>query len=232
MPPRRWARPVGLAAALAVDDGGAVGRRPDAPRGVGVVAADLAVGRVAVDHGIHVARRHRPEQVGLAQRLEGLGTLPVGLRDDADAKTLGFEQCARSPPCRSWGNHVTHQPSISSLLALTLAACGGGGSSSDIATTSSTTNVPTTAPASAASLAQQCAPDNPYRGDASTAHGPERYRLRSNGSAPTLMKPIFGTTACPPWTRQPRILRPDDHAGQPQRCRCRCPTISSALKPG
>ena len=62
--------------------------------------------------------------------------------------------------------------SISSLLALTLAACGGGGSSSDIATTSSTTNVPTTAPASAASLAQQCAPDNPYRGDASTATRP------------------------------------------------------------
>lgn len=61
--------------------------------------------------------------------------------------------------------------SISSLLALTLAACGGGGSSSDIPPTTST-NVPTTAPATAASLAQQCAPDNPYRGDASAATRP------------------------------------------------------------
>ena len=56
--------------------------------GVGVVGADFAVRRVAVDHGIHVARGHAPKQVGPAQRLERLGALPVGLGNDAHAKAL------------------------------------------------------------------------------------------------------------------------------------------------
>src|SRR5690606_18974957 len=54
----------GLAAALAVDDGRAVGpRTAHVAGGVGIVAADLPVGRVPVDHRIHVARGHTPEQV-------------------------------------------------------------------------------------------------------------------------------------------------------------------------
>jgi hypothetical protein len=85
----------GLAAALAVDDGRAVGPlAADVAGGVGVVAADLAVRRVAVDHRIHVAGRHAPEQVGLAQRLERLGALPVGLGDDAHAKALRLQHAA------------------------------------------------------------------------------------------------------------------------------------------
>ena len=84
-----------FAAALAVDNGGAVGAlAADVAGGVGVVAADFAVRRVAVDHGVHVARRHAPEQIGFAQRLERLGALPVGLGDDADAKTLVFQHAA------------------------------------------------------------------------------------------------------------------------------------------
>ena len=82
-------------AALAVDDGGTV--RPPASHvagRVGVVAADLAVRRVAVDHRIHVACRHAPEQVRLAQHLERLGALPVRLRNDADAKALRFEHAS------------------------------------------------------------------------------------------------------------------------------------------
>ena len=82
----------GLAAALAVDNGCPVGPLPaHVTRGIGVVTADLAVGGVAVDHGVHVARRHAPEQVGLAQRLEGLGALPVWLGNDAHPETLHFE---------------------------------------------------------------------------------------------------------------------------------------------
>ena len=85
----------GLAAALAVDDGGAV--RPLAAHvagGVGVVAADFAVRRVAVDHGIHVAAGHAPKQVGLAELFEGFGAGPVGLGDDADPKPLVFQHAA------------------------------------------------------------------------------------------------------------------------------------------
>ncbi|MPM68793.1 hypothetical protein SDC9_115727 [bioreactor metagenome] len=86
---------VGLAAALAVDDGGAVRALAAHVAGrVGVVTADLAVRRVAVDHRIHVARRHAPEQVRTAQRLERLGALPVRLRDDAHAKALGLQHAA------------------------------------------------------------------------------------------------------------------------------------------
>jgi hypothetical protein len=85
----------GFAAALAVDDGGTVGPlAAHVARGVGVVGADFAVRRVAVDHGIHVAAGHAPKQVGFAQGLEGLGAGPVGLGDDADPKTLVFQHAA------------------------------------------------------------------------------------------------------------------------------------------
>jgi hypothetical protein len=43
--------------------------------GVGVVAADFAVSRLAVNHAVHVARRHAPKQIRLAQRLERLCAL-------------------------------------------------------------------------------------------------------------------------------------------------------------
>ena len=86
---------VGLAAALAIDDGGPVGTlATHIAGGVGVVAADFAVGRVAVDHGIHVPAGHTPEQIRFAQGLEGLGALPVRLGDDADPKTLVFQHAA------------------------------------------------------------------------------------------------------------------------------------------
>ncbi len=85
----------GLLAALRVDQRRAVGAAAAGAAGrVGVVAADLAVGGVAVDHRIHVAGGDAEEQVRLAQRLEGLGRLPVGLRDDADAEALRLEHAA------------------------------------------------------------------------------------------------------------------------------------------
>jgi hypothetical protein len=61
---------------------------------VGVVGARLAVGGVAIDHRIHVAGSHAEEQVRLAERLESPRRQPVRLADDADAKTLRFEQPA------------------------------------------------------------------------------------------------------------------------------------------
>ena len=56
--------------------------------------AQPAVGRIAVDHRIHVAAGDAEEQARLAQRLEWFGRVPVGLRDDADPEPLGFEQPA------------------------------------------------------------------------------------------------------------------------------------------
>ena len=80
---------VGFAAALAIDNGGAVGAlAADIAGGVGVVTADFAVRRVAVDHGVHVARCHTPKQIGFAQGLERLGAGPVRLGDDAHTKAL------------------------------------------------------------------------------------------------------------------------------------------------
>jgi hypothetical protein len=84
-----------LAAALGVDQGAAVGSLAAlTARRIGVVAADPAVGRVAVDHRVHVAAGDAEEDPGLAQRLERLGRLPVGLRDDADPEALGLQQPA------------------------------------------------------------------------------------------------------------------------------------------
>ena len=61
---------------------------------VGVVGADLAVGRVLVDHGIHVAGGNAVVQARLAEDAEGVGRQPVRLADDADAVALRFKQAA------------------------------------------------------------------------------------------------------------------------------------------
>ena len=83
---------VGFAAALAIDDGGAVGAfAAEVAGGVGIVSADFAISGVTVDHRVHVARRDPPKQVGLAEGFERLGALPVGLGDDTDAKALGLK---------------------------------------------------------------------------------------------------------------------------------------------
>jgi hypothetical protein len=85
----------GLLAALRVDQRGAVGPLAAGAAGrVGVVAADLAIGRVAVDHRIHVAGGHAEEQVRLAQGRKASALLPVGLGDDAHAKALRFQHTA------------------------------------------------------------------------------------------------------------------------------------------
>ena len=83
----------GLAATLGIDGHGAVRALVRLGVGrVGVVGADLAVGRVAVDHRIHVAGGDAEEQVGFAQFPEVDRRIPVRLTNDADAETLCFEQ--------------------------------------------------------------------------------------------------------------------------------------------
>jgi hypothetical protein len=85
----------GLATALRVDHQRAV--RPPvgfAVRRVGIVGTWLAVGRVAIDHRIHVAGGDAEEQVRLAKGAEGSRRPPVGLADDADAEPLRLEQAA------------------------------------------------------------------------------------------------------------------------------------------
>ena len=71
------------------------GRLPPAPSGrVGIVAAHAPVRGVAVHHRVHVAGGHAEEQVGPAERGEGLGAVPVRLGDDADAEALGLQHPA------------------------------------------------------------------------------------------------------------------------------------------
>ncbi len=84
-----------LAATLGINDGAAV--RPFAALAagrVGIVMAQSSVRRVAVHHRIHVAAGDAEEHPWLAESLERLGRAPIGLRDDADPKPLGFEQPA------------------------------------------------------------------------------------------------------------------------------------------
>ena len=59
---------------------------------VGVFRADLAVGRIAVDQRVHVPGGDAEIQPRLAQRTKRLGRLPVGLAEDANAKTVRLEQ--------------------------------------------------------------------------------------------------------------------------------------------
>ena len=84
---------VGLLAALAVDQAGAIrSLAGDVARGIGIVGTDLLVRGVAVDHGVHVARGHPEEQIRLAELHEVVLRLPVRLGDDAHAEALGLQQ--------------------------------------------------------------------------------------------------------------------------------------------
>lgn len=84
---------VGLLAALAIDQAGAIRALAGQAAGrIGVVGADLLVGGVAVDHRVHVASSDTEEQVRLAELHEVVFAAPVRLGNDAHAKTLGFEQ--------------------------------------------------------------------------------------------------------------------------------------------
>ena len=85
----------GLAAALGIDDDGAV--RPLAAfsaRRVGVIVPQPPVRRIAVDHRVHIAAGDAEKQVRPAQRPEVGGVAPVGLGDDPDAKALRFQKPA------------------------------------------------------------------------------------------------------------------------------------------
>ena len=83
---------VGLAYALRIDEDAAVGPRArDAMGGVGIVAADAAIRRVAVHHRVHVAAGDAEEQFRLAEPREVARRVPVGLRDDADPEALRLE---------------------------------------------------------------------------------------------------------------------------------------------
>ncbi len=94
-------------AALAVDHGGAVwALAAYITWCVSVVAADFAIRRVAVDHGIHVARRHAEEQIGFAQRFERIGALPIRLSDDAHAKALRLQRAANHRHAKAGVVHI------------------------------------------------------------------------------------------------------------------------------
>src|SRR5580693_992562 len=81
--------------ALRVDDHRAVGTPAAlAARGIGIIAAYPLVGGVAIDHRIHVAGGDAKEQPRRTQGAEGLGAVPVRLRDDAHAQALRFEHAA------------------------------------------------------------------------------------------------------------------------------------------
>ena len=88
-----WACRIRLAAALGIDDDSAIRPRATAAAGgVAVIMAKTAIRSVAVHHRIHVAAGDAEEKIRLAQRLEWLGALPIGLRDDADAEALRLQQ--------------------------------------------------------------------------------------------------------------------------------------------
>ena len=74
-----------LAGPLAVGNRRPVGPQADPAAGrIGVVVADLLVGRVVVDHAVHVAGTDAEKQPGRPELPPGLGTSPVGLAQDRD----------------------------------------------------------------------------------------------------------------------------------------------------
>src|SRR5574343_1605836 len=84
---------ISLAGALAINDNGTIRSLVRFTiRRIGVVRAYLAIRGIAVDHGIHVARRDAIKEFGFAQFPEVFGGMPVRLADDAYTKPLGLQQ--------------------------------------------------------------------------------------------------------------------------------------------
>ena len=109
----------GLAQTLTVDDDAAVGTFAAlAARGVGVVAAHASIGRIAINHRVHVARGDAEEQVRTAERLERGRAAPVGLRDDAHAKALRLEKASDDRHAETGVVHVgvaRHQNDVAAV---------------------------------------------------------------------------------------------------------------------
>ena len=71
---------------LAIGQGGSVRPQPDAPTWrISIIVADFAIGRVVVDHAVHVPCADRKEQSRPAKALPILARLPVRLTDQSDA---------------------------------------------------------------------------------------------------------------------------------------------------
>ena len=87
---------IGFAGPLTVGQRGPVRPPPDAAvRAVGVVVADLAVGRVVIEHRVHVAGADGEAQPGPAEALPGPAGMPVGLAENGHAIALGLQQPAQ-----------------------------------------------------------------------------------------------------------------------------------------
>ena len=86
----------GLAGTLTVRHRRPVGTQADpAARTVGIVVADLLVGRVVVDHAVHVAGADAEEQPRPAELPPGLGAAPVGLAENRDPEAGRLEHPAQ-----------------------------------------------------------------------------------------------------------------------------------------
>ena len=100
---------IGLTRSLAIRQ-----RRPiwtqanPATRRVGVVVADLAVGRVVVDHRVHVAGADRKEQSRPTKPPPILAASPIGLADHAHSKTGRFQRRDPESPSPCWGDRCRH----------------------------------------------------------------------------------------------------------------------------
>lgn len=88
-----WHVGISLAGTLRINDDRAIRALATlAVRRVGIVATHAAIAGVAIHHRVHVAGGDTEEKIRFTEHLEGVGTLPIGLRDDTHAKTLRLEQ--------------------------------------------------------------------------------------------------------------------------------------------
>ena len=99
-----------LAGALAVGNRRAVGPQADLAAGrIGVVVAYFLVGRVMVDHAVHVAGADAEEQPGPAELPPGLGTSPVGLAQDRRPETRPPRARGSGCPSRTRDDRRRHR---------------------------------------------------------------------------------------------------------------------------
>ena len=80
---------ISFAAALTIDDSRTVRALVgDITGRVRIIATNLAISGIAVNHAVHVARRHAIRIDRFAQFHKGVFALPIWLSNDTDAKAL------------------------------------------------------------------------------------------------------------------------------------------------
>ena len=96
-----------LLATLRIDNRGTIRTfTTQSARRIRIIRTRLTVSGITINHRIHIARRHTEKQIRLTQRHKRLFRLPIGLRNNANAKPLRLQHPPNHRHPKRWMIHI------------------------------------------------------------------------------------------------------------------------------